>query len=593
MGQLNRENLREASSLCRFYTRNPIGAALVDAMGAVRPKSIVDLGCGAGALSSAAARRWSKAKLVTVDIDRNAKSSIEAALAKSALGRHEHFVLDALDVDLPSKILGNRNQFDASICNPPYSSAPWKRAYQRILDEAGLPVPRSQLKAATLTSAEERNANLISLESVGIAINALRVAAQRSRCVLLLDDAALTLTPEYLIEFFDVIRSLKSRTVAPKCSVYPGTTEYGPRFHARQEARVIPVWLPVEDPNYLPTMMAIGDKRFGVDGRKINEAARKQLAFAAFGMPRAYLSLLRDNATASGQQQQTLNKSIQQHRDGILAEYASLATKVPQFKTLVAKGRELFDAIIDVMRAANVNLVDERQLLIGIERSDFTPLRERMVKLLIEAGLLYEHPEVSHGGPDRTYRRFTPHIAALMAVRAFSGRSRGHSATAIVDFLNSRPVKHPIRRKLNTLLSEQSLAQIRIDLPACQKCGAKRVNEDQKFCHTFAPKASDLSMIANVMVNFVRTFNGLVFKAVLLNTVIHQYLSPTDTFSWKWGWTIHKDRSRFKRYYEAFAVQLDVPPSPSLSDVYSDFRDSEKKKIDAKVAKAAKDAAGT
>jgi type I restriction enzyme M protein len=119
--------------------------ALVDAMGAVRPKSVIDLGCGAGALSSAAARRWSKAQLVTVDIDRHAKSSIEAALATSARGRHEHFVLDALDPDLPNKILRNRKQFDASICNPPYSSAPWKRAYQKILDEAGLPVPRSQL----------------------------------------------------------------------------------------------------------------------------------------------------------------------------------------------------------------------------------------------------------------------------------------------------------------------------------------------------------------------------------------------------------------------------------------------------------------
>lgn len=262
---------------------------------------------------------------------------------------------------------------------------------------------------------------------------------------------------------------------------------------------MIPVWLPVEDSHYLSTMMAIGDKRFGVEGQKISEAARKQLAYAAFGMPRAYLSLLRDNATSSGQQQQALNKSIQQHRDGIFAEYASLATKVPQFKTLVAKGRELFDAIIDVMRTANVDLVDERQLLIGIERSDFSPLTERMVKLLVEAGLLYEHPEVSHGGPDRTYRRFTPHIAALMAVRAFSGRSRGQSATAIVDFLNSRPVKHPIRRKLNTLLSEQSLAQIRIDLPACQKCGTKRVNEDQKFCHNCGAQLSDSSLFSRLM----------------------------------------------------------------------------------------------
>lgn len=108
---------------------------------------------------------------------------------------------------------------------------------------------------------------------------------------------------------------------------------------------------------------------------------------------------------------------------------------------------------------------------------------------------------------------------------------------------------------------------------------------------TFAPQAAELSKIANVMVNFVRTFNGLVFKAVLLNTVMHQYLNPTDKFSWKWSWTVHKDRSRFRRYYDAFAVQLDVPASSPVDEMYSDFRATQKSKIDAKVAKAVKDAA--
>ncbi|WP_334666806.1 hypothetical protein, partial [Streptomyces cyaneofuscatus] len=48
----------------------------------------------------------------------------------------------------------------------------------------------------------------------------------RKRTVLLLDDAALTLTPNYLVELLDVVRALKTSTIAPKASVYPGTTEY-------------------------------------------------------------------------------------------------------------------------------------------------------------------------------------------------------------------------------------------------------------------------------------------------------------------------------------------------------------------------------
>lgn len=46
-------------------------------------------------------------------------------------------------------------------------------------------------------------------------------AAKRKRAILLLDDAALTLTKEYMIEFFDVFRSLKTISISPKASVYP------------------------------------------------------------------------------------------------------------------------------------------------------------------------------------------------------------------------------------------------------------------------------------------------------------------------------------------------------------------------------------
>lgn len=53
----------------------------------------------------------------------------------------------------------------------------------------------------------------------------------RKRAILLLDDAALTLTPEYMVEFFEIFRSLKTAHISPKASVYPGTTQYGPRFH--------------------------------------------------------------------------------------------------------------------------------------------------------------------------------------------------------------------------------------------------------------------------------------------------------------------------------------------------------------------------
>src|SRR5690606_35145063 len=71
----------------------------------------------------------------------------------------------------------------------------------------------------------------LSIQFVTSLIEEILIKSNRKRCILLLDDAALTLTPDYMIEFFDVFRSLKTQNISPKASVYPGTTQYGPRFH--------------------------------------------------------------------------------------------------------------------------------------------------------------------------------------------------------------------------------------------------------------------------------------------------------------------------------------------------------------------------
>ena len=53
----------------------------------------------------------------------------------------------------------------------------------------------------------------ISIDKTIELINTTADLLKRKRIVILLDDAALTLTPEYLIEFFDVFRSLKTKRI--------------------------------------------------------------------------------------------------------------------------------------------------------------------------------------------------------------------------------------------------------------------------------------------------------------------------------------------------------------------------------------------
>ncbi|QXX73783.1 hypothetical protein [Methylovirgula sp. HY1] len=390
------------------------------------------------------------------------------------------------------------------------------------LERSSTPSPQEMASAERLTS--------------DTMLNALSVLAQldgRNRTVLLLDDAALTLTPDFLVEFFEIARTLNNQKVAPKCSVYPGTTEYGPRFHARQQAQEVRVWLPVNQERYLEIMCAVGDRRLGAEVASISETTKQYLAFAAFGMPRAYLTLLTEVIEAGSQpRQQALNKIVQEHRDGITAEYRSLTIKVPKFQTLIALGEKLFHKCVADIRDANINLVERHQLLVGIEADKVPPLAQRMFRLLIEVGLLYELPEVSHG-QDRRYRRFIPHVAALFAIRAFSGKSRGQDLGAIVSVLRAKNVDHPVRRTVASLLGEADINALKIDLPPCAVCLTPRISEDQRFCHhcgTPLTDASTFNRLMNVAVWEVSTLSNFQ-RAVLQErsiTTIGDFLSLDD-----------------------------------------------------------------
>jgi hypothetical protein len=322
----------------------------------------------------------------------------------------------------------------------------------------------------------------------------------RRRCILLLDDAALTLTPDYLVEFFDIVRTIKTATISPKASVYPGTTEYGPRFHAKQEAEEVPVWLSPEDPGYEHMMQAIAAKRFsGFD--RVSADIVEQLKYAAFGIPRAYLSMLRKFIeTSAGTSQQSLNATIDEHMTARLSEFQSLAKKVPRFESLVEVGQVFFRRVVELLRDANLEETEgsSRQLLFGLLEEPGHPLRERMLSLLLEAGLLYEHPKVSHG-EDRKYRRFTPHLAALMQHRAFSGRHRGVSPKRVIEFLRRPQAKHPLRRTLNKVLTHDELQNIRLSLPPCAQCNTARMSENQRFCHQCGAELLAASTFANYL----------------------------------------------------------------------------------------------
>ncbi|WP_343741695.1 zinc ribbon domain-containing protein [Herbaspirillum huttiense] len=367
--------------------------------------------------------------------------------------------------------------------------------------EQGRPLSPEQDSVAARLSIDKLKAILVSLAEV----------LGRKRIVLFLDDAALTLTPEYLTHFFDIYRALKATRIALKASVYPGTTEYGPSFHAAHEAESIIVWKSVTDANYLDFMLDIGNKRFP-DLLAIPEETRALLAFAAFGVPRAFMTLVRaylKNVSKLATPQAAFNRTIEEFVNERKSEYLTLKDKMPQFSSIVEAGLRVFERASDDITHANQALIDgsTKQLLLGIDPGSVSgqPYVERMLRLLEEVGLIYKLDRVSHG--DREYLRYVVHLGALQFRRAFSRRG-AFSPRFSIDMLQRPDEKHPVRRSVSTLLDANTVAALGLNLPNCRTCDAKRV-EGAKYCFNCGEKLTDESTYDRMMLTPLIDVPGL------------------------------------------------------------------------------------
>lgn len=126
---------RSSDPFGRYYTDRGVAGLLVDSMASDKPKVVIDLGAGDGALVGAASRLWGSARFITVDIDRNAVSS---CLQKEGDSEFLHHVCDALDEDLSAKIGLNYGSADSALCNPPFLRPKWRKHFWDILEDAGL-----------------------------------------------------------------------------------------------------------------------------------------------------------------------------------------------------------------------------------------------------------------------------------------------------------------------------------------------------------------------------------------------------------------------------------------------------------------------
>ncbi|WP_065717760.1 ORC-CDC6 family AAA ATPase [Acinetobacter baumannii] len=330
----------------------------------------------------------------------------------------------------------------------------------------------------------------ISVHSVSNYIEKILEKVNKKHCILLCDDAALVLTKDYMIEFFDIFRALKSSKISPKASVYPNT-EFGPRFHVGQDAESISCWPSIMDDEYINLFEEIYKKRFSND---IKDDVKKCFMFAAFGVPRAFINLLNTyNLTNEHTNQSRVNTVIREQADTILQEFKALSTKQPQYKNYVQAGFDIFTKIISEISKVNKEALnkEKQQICLGIlqDHIDSTKANRDLsiiIRLLEETGLLLRAGTVRHGKQaddiPRVYERYIPHFTLLLNEGAYQLGRSGY-INNFSEYINYPKEKHPHRKNsFAEFIPKEQLENLSLELPSCGQCGNPRRDIDQKFC---------------------------------------------------------------------------------------------------------------
>lgn len=121
------------NDLCRFYSPDWLSTLLANALPECSPSTLVDLGCGPGALSSAVAARWPTALITTVDID---PSLIPPGVFLGDARSHK--CVDVLAARVSNDPDIGTNQADLVISNPPYTRIAASDPVMSLLQHGGL-----------------------------------------------------------------------------------------------------------------------------------------------------------------------------------------------------------------------------------------------------------------------------------------------------------------------------------------------------------------------------------------------------------------------------------------------------------------------
>lgn len=348
-------------------------------------------------------------------------------------------------------------------------------------------------KAASLL--EMSNAGGVSLHSLSIPIleqdiDRVMEKTNRSRCVLLLDDAAHAFSADQQRDFFDFFRQIKSQSVSPKAAVYPGVTNYSSSFHVGHDAEQVDVWIKPDRDEYLQFMRKFIQSRFPdeVVSAFLNSETIDLLCYASFGIPRALLNMLQELSVEEDGQLTRISlsrtdvlRAIKQHYMSTKKLFTSISSKLPVYRTFIKTGETILANSIELIKSYNKGKPADRQSVqIAITAEELSHELSKVFALFQYAGLCIPKDELVSRGEKGRFQLYTIHYAGLIDGNALIGARSLNIRDYATSF--SKRNAHEFTRTRTSVLIGNVKGAFELSLPPCSVCQTPRPFEDAKFC---------------------------------------------------------------------------------------------------------------
>ena len=342
---------------------------------------------------------------------------------------------------------------------------------------------------------EMSNANGVTLPALSVPmieqdIDRIVEKVDRTRCVLLLDDAAHAFSADQQRDFFDFFRQIKSQTISPKAAVYPGVTNYSSSFHVGHDAEQIDVWVKPDSDGYLDFMRSFINSRFpdNVSSAFTSSESVDLLIYASFGIPRALLNMLQELSEEEDGQLTRINfsrnevlRAIKQHYASTKKLFNSISSKLPVYRSFIKTGESILSNSITLVKAYNKGKPTEKQSVsIAIGSDDLTHELIKVFALFQYAGLCIPKDELVSRGEKGRFQIYTIHYAGLIDGNALIGAKSINLKDYVAAF-TKRNAHEFTRTKTATLIGNSDRA-FELSLPPCGVCHTPRPFEDAMFC---------------------------------------------------------------------------------------------------------------